>query len=136
MQLAIFKHLGRTSSTCLGLTCKEFWDIHMGIYGQVALENYELYLRDPPPPGNSTKIDPEHRQLAEDPSENPFSLFFLLGDWMGTGGYSLYPDLDSRVVFVKRNTLSQDDIRDVGHAFTIAALQRQLYLLQETDEDE
>jgi hypothetical protein len=107
----------------------------MGIYGQVPLGNYELYLRDPPPPGNSTKIDPKHRQLAESPSKNPFSLFFLLEDWMGTDGYSLYPDLDSRIVFVKRNTLSQDEIKDVEKAATIAALQRQLYLLQETDED-
>ncbi|PMD14450.1 hypothetical protein NA56DRAFT_711027 [Hyaloscypha hepaticicola] len=37
LHLEIFKHLRPVSSTCLGLTCKEFYRIHKQLHGMVGL---------------------------------------------------------------------------------------------------
>jgi hypothetical protein len=37
LHLEIFKHLHPVSSTCLGLTCKEFYPIHKQLHGVVNL---------------------------------------------------------------------------------------------------
>jgi hypothetical protein len=38
LHLEIFKHLHPVSSTCLGLTCKEFYPIHRQLHGAVSLQ--------------------------------------------------------------------------------------------------
>lgn len=42
LQLEIFDHLGPVPSTCLGLTCKEFYEIHRKKHGVVSLKHSTL----------------------------------------------------------------------------------------------
>ncbi|KAF8851293.1 hypothetical protein BDZ45DRAFT_767134 [Acephala macrosclerotiorum] len=50
IKFAITKHLDHVSSTCLGLTCKDFYKVHRRLHGSVSLDSW-IIVYDPKYPG-------------------------------------------------------------------------------------
>jgi hypothetical protein len=48
IHLIIFDHLHVITSTCLSLTCKDFYDIHFNLHGKVALDLSDTRFAFPP----------------------------------------------------------------------------------------
>lgn len=42
VHLELFRHLHRVDSTCLGLTCKKFYNIHRQLHGMVGLGEWDM----------------------------------------------------------------------------------------------